>query len=379
MRLRIQGDYTGRNIQYVGKWTIESSFMTATDGFSFELTSQEDSDLDNLEMQPVTLSLEDRPQVVGRIENTSRSKYQHIACSGRDWMSALTQCDCDPEITVKAGETLESIILRVAGPVGVTKVVAAKDFLAREVRTGKVGVSGKSPVDFRNFEHTDLKPDNKGDFQFLDEIIARHGATLQPTLVRGEVAIAAPDYDQEPTLTLVRKVGGGGNVMASEADRDYSTFPTYILGRGKQAPKGKSAKVFKGDIDVYENRSNYGPEIEAILLPWIAAGRRKSDAAPLEPGKLYRLKTFKDDLSRTPEQNEKAVNRVFAERFRDTLRYKCTVSIADPKQPTPAIDTIVQVADDICRVWERLWVESVTLSSEKTAEMICYRPGSFVL
>lgn len=373
----------GTTLFKTGEYTIQTSYFTPTDAFSFELVNPDPSKLRKLLLQNVELFLNGKKQLVGRIEKTTRSEPESVSVAGRDFIADLTECSIDPSFTVKAGDTLGAIIKRAAGPCGVLKVVSGDGYEFAKTRSGVDTPSDKPPKDFLPITAEDLKPGEESVFEFLNRLLARHGATLQPTETRGTVAIAAPHYFGTTTTYLRRKLDGTGNLSASSAVEDFSSFPTYTLGRGKLARAGSTGASTAARVDAYEHREKYqvdGTGIFEVLDRGITTGRIKPPEVN-DSGKLYRLKVFRDDKSRTGEQLGAATARVFAERFKETLVYTCTVTDFTPG--IPAVDTMVWVDDDVCDLHEQLWVAAVThryaKGSAQTADLTCYRPGSLQL
>ena len=118
-------------------WSIQSDYLTSTDGFSFTLVDPE-LDAHHLEMQPVELTLDGHQQCLGRIDRTEAGAVvNEIECQGRDYLSDIVECNVDPAMVIKQSMTLGDVISTMTGPCGITEVVGP-EFELRNVRSGAV-------------------------------------------------------------------------------------------------------------------------------------------------------------------------------------------------------------------------------------------------
>jgi hypothetical protein len=375
----------GRETSNVKQWSIESSYLQSTDAFSLTLIEPDFELSRNLELQPVELIVDGNLQLVGRIEKSDRgTDGEAVVLMGRDYMSELVENDCDPSLKIKKDSTLGQAVLDAAGTVGIANVTGDAGVTMRNLRTGANIAGGPAPPDFVALKQGEYKPSGskEGTYQFCTRLAARHGATLQPTGKRDTVALAAPDYGQDVTFVLQRYRGEPtrvGNVLegTGRAVRDYSTFPTVLLATGKGGGKGEPKQSLHAII---------AAELEERLAGLVDTSRRLPKDNPGDIETLYRLFYLKDEQSRSPEQLAKAAQRAFAERFRKTLEYTCSVQGHRGEGGDGAmfaIDTIAAVTDEVADVEEDLWVESVTLSYSKESgprtDLKCWRKSAFVI
>jgi hypothetical protein len=375
----------GRETSNAKSWTIESSYLTSTDGFSVTLIEPDFELSRNLEMQPVELYVDGNLQLVGRVDKTDRgTDGDAVVLMGRDYISELVEGDCDPSLKIKKDSTLEQAIKDAAGTVGIANVTGDAGVTMRNLRTGVSIPGGPAPPDFVALKQGEYKPSSgkEGIYQFCTRLAARHGATIQPTGKRDTVALAAPDYGQDPTFVIQRYRGDPtrvGNVLegTGRAVRDYSSFPTYLLATGKGGGKGEPKQSLHAEIVA---------ELEDRLAGLVDTSRRLPGGDPGSIETLYRLFYLKDEQSRTPEQIAKAAQRAFAERFRKTLEYTCSVRGHRGEGGDGAmfaIDTIAKVTDQVADVEEPLWAEAVTLSysqeSGPRTDLKLWRKSAFVI
>src|SRR6185369_8485140 len=128
------------------------------------------------------------------------------------------------------------------------------------------------------------------------------------------------------------------------------------------------------------------PELLEIIQRSTFSGRIKpTDKPNISKGELYRLLYHRDTNSKTQEEIDNAIARAVADRLRETLRY--TVELRGHQDPISgalwAIDTLVQVSDEIRGVNEDLWIHSREFRYSKaggaTTRLECWRPHSFVI
>lgn len=451
--LTIVFDNLNRQTSNVKSYSIDSAYMTSTDAFSFTLYEQDLELVRNLELQPVSLYINGNLQLRGRIEITEVGGNQGLAvqCSGRDYICDMVECNVDPSMSINKDMRLEQVIKLAGHPVGIDNVRYDADVF-RNQRVGAIVATSQKPGPFKTVKLKDYKANpGEGIYEFLARICVRQGATLQPTLERDTVLLAAPDYVQEPSYQIQRRINepesSNNNVLNATAKRDFSHFPTVVLVTGKAAggagasrqPAATSTakgtpnfwlhllgagtkdatdrqrnwatyasvlKAFKTDpkqqefLDsieqIEENQKNVkqvttvSRDIQAKILQLLPTGvlAMVERFLPTNPSKqvaLYRLIYLRDTLAKDTNQLANTTTRVCAEHMKDCLQYEVTVrGHRDPiTDRTYTIDTVIDVSDEICNVYERLWIEHVRFSysegSGPITTLTCWRPDSFFI
>lgn len=391
--LTVRFEALGRETTDVTEWSITSAYTTPTDGFSFHLYDTNRENLRRLELQPVELLVDGQSQVLGRIDMTEiGGNGSELECHGRDYLADAVECNVDPLIKIKDGDTVGNAFLSVLSTVGIDTVFDEDDISMRNVRSGINVKARKSGKAFAKAVLKEFQPKSgEGQFDFLNRLIARFGATIQPGPERSTVVLSKPNYGQDPVAKIFRSadtaISAKNNVVSSSATKDFSRFPTFTLFQGWAAAQDTKGTSLSKQWDTYELISAFmgsDSELAQILADTCLSGRIKPDSGTKAGlNQLYRLLSFKDDQARTQEQVELAALRAIAERFKDTLEYTVTLR-GHADELTGAIwsvDTIIQVEDEICGVSEPLWVAERTLSySQKegaSATLKAYRPGSF--
>lgn len=421
-------DKQGRDIsRYVKEWEIDTGYLTSCDGFSFSLYSKDLGLVRGLEMQPVTLSVGGANQLIGRIDASMMGDDGlGVSYEGRDYIADMVECSLDPTFTVKEGFDLFTVITSAAGPVGIDTVVGDDDLPLRNIRTGK-SIAGGAGKDFRALTAPDTKPQyGQGIYDYLNRIVARHGATIQPADSRNTVSLTAPNYSQEASYSLRRRVGDrtdANDIVSATCRRDFSSIPTFTMYNGNQTRRGKrtvpvsqlfgvgtgllaqasagpiagvAAQLFTpanvtvdpgfGGTEKYDTANaaaGFAPNAADTILGASHIGRRKPSDGTGDPLALYRLMAIRDEQSRTQEQLERAAVRAVGERLKETLVYE--VEVQGHIAATGAVwsvDTIVDVVDDVCGIAEPLWIARRTLRYSKrqgaTTRLECWRPGAFL-
>ena len=380
----------GRELTNITDWSLSQSFMTSTDAFEFTVYDEDIEKTRGLELQPVELVVYGQKRLVGRIDATRRGRNGYsVACRGRDFIADLVECNVDPLLTIHSGDDLLTAIVKAAGPLGINTVFD-DDGAMRNLRAGRK-VHAKTKPAKRKSKLNPYKPaPGQGVYEFLNKIMAREGVTIQPGPNRNTLVLASPNYDQE-TLYQIRRTreqanGVYNNIESAEADRDFSSFPTFTIVQGVQARAGSKGEHAVQYFDSWKISAAFKSELGRILQDVTVSGRwppGKPPANEVVAGALYRLLVYRDEDARNVEQIEKAAKRSIAERMKETLQYTSTMKghIAPESSAIYTHDTMVGVNDDIADVHEELWIESCRLHYSSNegpkTDLVCWRPEGF--
>jgi len=387
-QLEVKLERLGRKIRGIGRYQLTSRFTQPTDSWSFTAYEDDDArrdDLFNLELEPVALSILGQPQVLGRIEVTESGEGLSRNFQGRDYLADLAECHCDPRLILKEPMTVAEAIKYAAGPVGISRVEADAEIKMRNVRTGKA-IGGPAPDDFRSLKLKDFKPrPGEGIYEFLGRVTTRHGTTMQAGTSRDTIVLAQPDYHQEVTFNLVRNLSGKGNtILSGKARRDYTSFPTLVLGTTTTGVNVDLRNHVGKTLSLAQLQVNFNHEIIDIFdthtIPY-----RVLPGETTEAPKLYRLHHFRDTDARNAAQLDRSKARRYSELLKDLLIYRCTVrGHIDPVSGALyAVNTMALVRDEVERVKEPMWIQGRTFKYSKpegaTTDLELWRPGSFQL
>lgn len=387
-------DYEVRRFK---RYSLESDYTVSTDGWELEVYEEDAAriaKLRDIELQPIEILIDGAQQLLGRVDVSEiGGDGSAVTLQGRDYLADLVECNVDPALKFKEQMTLGDALKLALSPCGISTIADPDDIAIQNVRSGKKLKGGKSGKAFKAIKLEDFKPEpSTGLFDICNRLVARHGATIQPANKRNTVIIDAPDYGIAPVATLKRtkdqNLSGAVNVISADARRDYSHMPTAALFTSKNGRSGEKGAKLEVDLNFRKFAEAFGGELRA-KLPRIAAGtdkaarRKPGDAAGLASGELYRFLYARDDESRNSEQLLAAAKRSVAQRLKDTLVYRCRLrGHSDPKSGALwAVNTIVQVDDDVCNVHEPLWVHSRRFSNSPSegaiTELVCWRPEAF--
>lgn len=382
LRLRL-GD--GRIFESFSGYTLSSDYLTPTDGWEVTLVDPDPAKLRDLELQEAELFIDGASQVIGRVDVTERGAAEGTAVvlRGRDYLADLVECHVDPSMKVKAGETLGAVILNATRPLGITGIVDDGDASMRTIRSGRK-VSAPKRKSKRDAALEEYKPaPREGVFAFVNRLAARHGQTVQPGPSRADLWLGAPNYEQTAGATIVRSSAApaaSNLVIRASATRDYSSFPTYVLVTGQSARAGEKKGSLTKAASSRSVAERIGGEVSRTLDRAVDYSRRKP--GELSSG-LYRLFWARDTDSRTQTEIDAVATRAFAAQFKSTLSYR--VELRGHTDPATgalwAVDTMINVRDEVCEVNETLWCASRTFrygsGAGITTELECWRPGSF--
>lgn len=368
----------------VTSWNIRSSYLGAVDSFELKLFDSDPKRLRNLGLEPVKISLHGAPQLIGRVDIDENDDDGSMTVTGRDYIADMTECCVDPTFAVKKGDTLASALLNSCAPIGIDTIFGADEFQLADIRSG-VSSAGRKKTNFKAFTLGELKPEpGQGLYEFFEKLFARHRCTIQPGPDRNCLVLSEPSFESASIGKLYRRrdlKATTGNITKGRATRDYSRFPTLVLGNGNAVDPGKSASPLKVEL----LSSIWGPKSFAdFLIENTIQGRSLPSDAVKSGSKLYRLLTFKDKTARSGQDLINAAYRAMSERFKDTLIYRCTIrGYQDPQ--TGALwspDCMVDVEDEVADINEPMWIASrsfVYHEGEAFTDLELWRPKSFML
>lgn len=383
----------------IESYRINSNYLTPTD--AWEVVVYDHADPRSLRrifrpLRPVKIYLDGNLQAIGRIDSIegTGTGETSLRVQGRDYVADLMDGGVDPALRVKKDQALDQLLLEAFKPWGITTVVSNFD-ASRNAMTGKVPFTGAPRKDFRPLKTEDFKPsDGEGAYEWVNKIVARHGATIQPSTRRNEICLAEPEYRQGPLYTLARP----GNILGATAQRDWSDVPTVTSAKGRGAASGSSAsplaitaRTFSegSPSELYKNTEIQftitGPNSGVAVIEELFDPKSKVAVLYDSPAPCYRPMYYSDKDSKTRDQLEHGLRRMLSERLRKTLTYSCRLrGVVDQESGAVyAVDTMATVRDDVEDVDEDLWIMERTLTQSKgggpMTELKLIRPGSVVL
>ncbi len=400
--------FGGLELPSVKSWSIESSYSNPFDTFTVTFNTYDVDRLadpriaDELLWEKVQISIDGRPYMVGRFEDSDVGHNgSEIIMRGCDYRFEMAQAVADPEVKIKEGMTLESVIKQVAGCCGIANVQSDGDARLRDIRTGAT-VTTPKPYNFKATPLKEYAP-NDGEFilAYIRRIAARHRLTVQPSIRRDTVVLSQPDYTSSALWSFIRYRDTGNslaNVKTSRCRRNMRNVPTYLQYDGqsqaaKSGPKPTAAEVkFRRALGLPPPKSAAPPKPNPVVtmeIDWpsehipreraVTERLRPTTGVKLDDG-VYRPFFREDPDSKDAEQLSAASLRGMADRMKDMFSWEANVKGHSQNNNTFANDTVADVSDEICGVEQRLWIESVSLSgggSGSTASIKARLPGTY--
>lgn len=357
-------------------------------------------------LMPVEISINGKPQLVGRINTVAGNSNSTITVTGADYFQEMSKANVDPRITFKKQDTLENALLKVLAPFGVFRIVGYD--AKRNLLTGRSS-SGERIID-KDVKMEEFKVRvGQGCLEVCNKIASRHGCVLQPGLSRNEIILCQPNYDQRPMYLIERSASG--NVLSSSSTRDWSNVPSVVTlktkVKGMVISKGTGFKggdqLVSGYVDgeytlpaIGEdspNRLHLIPEVRKILENVRMAEDPLRDTpeamppnyfGPSSANYIWRPVYHEDRESRSMAQVSNAIKKVIADRVIDTLRYSCSVSghVNEKTGIQWAVNTIAYVRDEVEMVDEPMWINRVTFRRQRggtKTDLELIRPHTWVI
>ncbi len=373
--------------------SIDSAYLTPTDGFKLTVYDQEPEKLRGLERQPAELIIDGRQQAVGQIDCVRLGeKGSSVSLTGRDYLSDLTEDRVNPAIKVAKGMSVGDAILAACAPQGIKTIEGPAS--KRNILTGITVGNASPPPDFKQAKLDEYKANpGEGVFAYINRIAARHGFTLQPSSRRDRLVAGEPDFGQTPSASVTRRrdpeAARRNNIIGNPTcTRDWTHTPTVVVVTGKQGVASKGST----DLSVTLKLRDFAPQALKDLSQEVQDSIVDEIPAPGTPPPnvdgerlFYRLLFHKDEQATNQGQLDRVARRLISERLRDTLKYEVTLrGHRDPKTGAMyAVDTTVDVDDEVCRVHETLWVARRTFAYSRTAgattKLECWRLNTFSL
>jgi prophage tail gpP-like protein len=347
----------------LAKWqeySINSEFLTPTDGWSFSFTTRAEWTRLREVVQPdrrVEIRVDGNLQLTGWIDEVKvgcgGSEGLNVNVSGRDILKIMCDANVHPDFRLKGKkiyEVVEALVFSLYPTMG--RSVKTDNDSNRDILTGVKGFkkSKKARKNITEIDYCQAKP-NEGAFEFLARNLRRFGLWCWSD-AEGNIIVSSPDYDQKPAYSLLHKEGEK-RVKILKASYTYKTTqaPSCVMVRGKSAAKE------------WEKKTVYGFSSDGSRKLWVPR---------------YVL----HEVAETADQAKAFAEQELSESLKDQRVYECTLrghTDADTGA-TYAVDTVVHIEDDFLGVSEDMYVRERTfrrsVSSGTTTELKCVPLGS---
>lgn len=237
----------GTQLKQWTSYSIDSDFLTPTDGWSFTVADQRlHIDAAYSMLQPdkrIEIWIDGTLQMTGIIDavdwQSSVDGGTTCTVTGRDVLRTLCKANIWPGFAVKK-LTVTEVVERVLGiyyPDN-TPTLFTDNKANRQVTglTGSFSPKDRSAMQKKIIESAAAHP-NEGAFEFIARNIRRHGLWMWAT-ADGNVVVSGPEYDQEPSYIVSRQRGNrGANWPTASYRYDRTNVPSYVVVRGKATAK----------------------------------------------------------------------------------------------------------------------------------------------
>lgn len=410
----------GKEISNWQSYTTTSNFLSPTDTFSFRI-SAEDTSLYQSILVPgavVQLVVNDKIQLTGYIDDRT-IKYSRrgteISITGRDTLSRMVNANIDPTFKFKTDMTVGDVVSAAMIPFGFDTLYNSagtslniqtgrtnKESLKVTNSTGQRHVrdsSGNFSGGLQNVTITEIvsniKPGlykipikeykakvNEGAYAYVSRLIKREGLILKASADGAGLMVISPDYDGDINynLTCKRTVPNQNNVLDGESHLDWSAQPSVIVARGfgggAEFNKSNLFVVMVNELTGLDESGKPMPEVQNILDIYKKAKLVpiRQELIPSNQNALAKNYSFcpmyiTDTDSKDLAQLQNFVIRKMAELQMKGLTLKYTVpGHTDPSSPEVrpwAVNTLVNVDDDINDIHESMWVLERTFTKSR--------------
>lgn len=381
----------GRSITKWSEYKFNSHFLTPTDGWSMTVESDkldpvfEDGLITGARVQ---LRVEGCTQATGFIDSIERSASRDggviWSIEGRDLLGQAVDAGIDPRTQFKETENLADMLRRVYAPFGWPEdsqfvIDAAAD---QQIKTGRPAKKRPSLAKHpRKSKLPQLRPNpNEGAHDFATRVAKRFGLSIWPSADGRTLIVGKPYFEQEPSYRLIRRRYGSreNNILTGTARFDISEQPSFIVADGFSGGgsfgKGKIKCIAVNpalltDLDAMAALQAEHKTATVLVfktqdgVPVSFSPQRSPTAKP-----LY----LHDENSKTQEQLEEFTRREMMTRVRKSMTWSGSVAghgqsmDGGPLVPW-AVDTVVDVQDEVTGVIEPMWVLSRTFTKSRSA------------
>ena len=396
---------TGEEVPVWSSYTIDSEFLTPSDGATFTC-GDEDAvyDLSPKLLPGTVVQLEVNDAVVATMivdgQNVAHTPNGGtvLTVECRDPMGRLVDATVDPLFVFAAGMTLADLFAKLAAPLGYTtfsnsdafrKAIVAKTpppsgtsapatpAAGAPASTLLVEASAAAPP-LTSYGLQQAKPhEGEGVFAFLARHCKRFGLWLWSDSLGSTIIVGSPNYSQDPLYSITNRAGDGAFYDSIRVERTTKEQPSLIIATGHGAGGAfdhaalKSAAVH--ELVALDADGNIVSDVKAIL-----AAHKGCRLAPVDPT-LRRYGTganwsrkkhwaifLHDQESKTPDHLENFVQREMGERQSHSFSIHVTAGGHTRNGHPWCINTIATVDDDVLNIHDTFWIRQVTF--RKTVE-----------
>lgn len=333
----------------LSKWTeysINSEFLTPTDGWSFSFVTREMWDrLHTLVSKDKRIEI----RVDGNLQLTGWIDEVRVSCGGtegltvnvqgRDALKVLCDANVHPSMRLKGKkiyEVVESTIFSLYPSMG-RKIITDNDS-NRDILTGVKGfkTGKKARKTQTELDYCKAKAGESA-FEFLARNLRRFGLWMWSD-AEGNIIVSSPDYKQGPSYSIIHGFKQTEiKVLRASYTEKATQAPSHFLVHGK----GSQKEWEKTD----------------------AEGFVQDDTR-----KLYVPRYVQHEQCTTAEEAQALAEQEMSEARKDARVYECTLIGHTDRDTgkTYAIDTVVHIEDELLGVFEDMYVRERTFKRSAT-------------
>ncbi len=375
---------TGAVIKDWISYEFNQHFLTPTSGFSFIVGGFHFLRLFEAGVRPgarVSLRLGENFVGDGYIDDVeigadrSGGIVAHI--TGRDRVGYAIDSNAKPTIKFKEGATLADALKEILAPYGFTKFELSNDANVG-LQTGLVsgqkfsaGGKKKGPKPLSSFVLHETKPyPGEGAFEFAQRLTQRHGLWLWLAADGETVVVSKPDYTRAPAHSFFRYLNGRSNVLSGTVKYGVGEQPTLIIAEGI----GGGGEWGHSQLQAKCTNPVCWTDDPAWAQTWLEY--KNAQTVEFGPVGQYpfivpkcRTVYLHDQSSQTPQQLANFVKREMSLAVRKSLQGTYSVighgQMVNDQFVPYAVDTMIEVEDEVTGVREPLWVVSRTFARDR--------------
>ena len=384
----------GLRITQLVEYSFNSHFLVPTDGWSVTVADPTRDRKLRAALLPgkrVTFSINGHVNSSGFIDKRTisgdRENGTIIRIDGRDRLGQAVSGHVDPKLRFTTSMSLLDMLRAVFAPYGWSREdqFAVSDEANLNIITGSKRGIRRSPRRRRPLKSVllhQLKPYPKeGAFSFASRVSQRHGLWIWTSADGETLIVDKPSFDQDPRYTISRRIGDDGRantILSGDAPLDNTEQPSIIIATGY----GSGAEFPHARLKVAMVNPFVTADVTDVLERHKDALIVKPDYEPASPlASPIALPVYlHDDESQTIEQLTNFVRREMSLRMHHQFHGQYVVRGHSMNGSVWAVNTIVDVADEIADVAEPLWILSRTFLRNRSSGIRTHidviRPGS---
>lgn len=429
----------GKTITNWSSYHFNSGFLKPTDSWSFTISGEDLTLYQQLLVggTKVQLSINERIQCTGYIDVQNISYEPKsgtvININGRDILAKMVNANADPTFQFQSSMTVGDLINGMIVKFGIRTVYNTQDTNLniitgrpnnQSVKTSIVNTPTttfirKNPNDLKltpvitNVPTTqvtsNIKPGlsklpikefkpriNEGAYAYIERLIKREGLMMKAVADGSGIMVISPDFTGPVDYQIIQKKDdtSNNNVLRSQMTMSQIDQPSLIVATGfgtnkTDIKKSRLKVIMINELAGLDENGNPYPQVQAEIAKWPNASIlpiRKElipKNRPFNTANAFCPIYLTDDEAKDIAQLQKFVTRKMGEFQQKSLNVRYTV-LGHTQNGAPwAVNTLVNVDDDINNIHQIMWVMDKTfsknLSGGTTTELVLIKPYTLLI